>query len=236
MPKTFLFVCFFIVNIVFSQQEQPKDSLQYDVNQSITPISLENNWKDAYTNNEYSYESLQGEGENLLGRLLLAISNFFEKTFGIKIDPTTSKILQDIFIFIMAILAIYLILKHVLAADLQNILSSKKEDFAMVDLSQTNIENIDLDSMSSEAYYNGNYRLAIRFEFLKLLQHLSQNSLINWEYHKTNQDYLAETQSTDIHDNFQTAVYTYEWIWYGDHPIEENIYHQTSRLFSQIKS
>lgn len=79
-----------------------------------------------------------------------------------------------------------------------------------------NIEEIDADAEYKAALANGNYRLAIRMMFIKSLQKLSANNLIEWEKEKTNRDYTRELNDVSLRQSFRRTASIYELVWYGD--------------------
>jgi len=89
-----------------------------------------------------------------------------------------------------------------------------------------NIEEIDAISGYEEALLNGDYRLALRMQFIKVLQALSTNDLIHWKPDKTNRHYLNETRGLEIHPTFRSLAQTYEWVWYGNSAIGKETFDQ----------
>ena len=80
----------------------------------------------------------------------------------------------------------------------------------------------------------GNYRLAIRLLFLRLLKNMSEKSIIVYKQDKTNLDYLLELQPTNYYTNFFRITRNYEYSWYGQFMVSEDAYKIVRRDFDQF--
>ncbi len=74
---------------------------------------------------------------------------------------------------------------------------------APLNIQEEHIENIDLDSYIKNALKEENYRLAIRYMYLKSQKLLSLNNIIDWHFEKTNSDYYREIESVGLKENFK---------------------------------
>jgi hypothetical protein len=77
------------------------------------------------------------------------------------------------------------------------------------------IRGLNFDEEINKAIEKQNYRLAIRFLYLKLLHLLNQKGFINWLPEKTNRRYLQELSDETISRYFKNLSYIYEYSWYG---------------------
>ena len=78
------------------------------------------------------------------------------------------------------------------------------------------IEDIDAVSAYKSAILAGDYRLAIRMQFIKCLQTLSTGGYIDWEKEKTNRDYAREISQSELRRSFRELATIFERCWYGD--------------------
>lgn len=85
-----------------------------------------------------------------------------------------------------------------------------------------------------KAAAQGNYRLAIRLLFLKLLKNMSEKSIILYKQDKTNLDYLGELHPTNYYTNFFRITRNYEYSWYGHFIVSEDAYKIIQRDFDQF--
>ena len=70
----------------------------------------------------------------------------------------------------------------------------------------------------------GNYRLAVRLHFLRLLRQLSDNNLIQYKHDRTNFDYLLQMNKTNFYPEFSGLTRSYEYSWYGQFDIDQDKY------------
>lgn len=80
----------------------------------------------------------------------------------------------------------------------------------------------------------GNYRLAIRLMFLRVLKNLSERNIIRYKQDKTNLDYLMEVQPTAHYRDFFKVTRNYEYSWYGQFAINEEAYRIIRNEFDQF--
>ena len=93
---------------------------------------------------------------------------------------------------------------------------------------------IDPNELLSEALEKGNYRGAVRALFLRNLQYLDNNKLINWKSYKTNRDYLYELSSYAKKAEISWMINIYERIWYGNTPIDADVYNAIEPRYSSL--
>ncbi|MBN8835041.1 MAG: hypothetical protein ABS68_10385 [Niastella sp. SCN 39-18] len=79
----------------------------------------------------------------------------------------------------------------------------------------------DYSSLIDKCLVAGNYRLATRYYFLKILQHLHERQHIHFSTEKTNAAYLSE-MPVPLQPEFSTIALHYEYVWYGNKPIDKN--------------
>lgn len=96
-------------------------------------------------------------------------------------------------------------------------------------------EDIDITSETDfqekikEALNQNNFRLAIRYHYLFLLQLMSQNGNITYHKEKTNADYRYEIKNQALAEAFDYTSYIYDYIWYGGFEMNPSQY-QMARL------
>ncbi len=86
------------------------------------------------------------------------------------------------------------------------------------------------DELISGAVKKEDYRLATRYQFLKLLQQLREKNHIAYEPDKTNSRYLREIPLA-LQPAFSALVLQYEFAWYGHYDIREGHYHSLEKDF-----
>ncbi len=70
----------------------------------------------------------------------------------------------------------------------------------------------------------GNYRMAVRLMFLRLLKNMSERNIIQYKQDKTNLDYLLQLHPTRYYSHFFRLTRNYEYSWYGQFDVNEATY------------
>jgi hypothetical protein len=83
------------------------------------------------------------------------------------------------------------------------------------DITGENIFDINYQKEIEKAVNTGDYRLAIRLMFLRLLKELSQKKIIEYKQERTNFDYLVQLYRTGYYNDFFRLTRNYEYAWYG---------------------
>jgi hypothetical protein len=139
-------------------------------------------------------------------------------------------VFYGVIIAIIAIL-IFMIIKNVSRPGNRKIETSEAEISTQVE----DINDLDLDSLLLKTLAAGNHRLAIRLYFLGLLKKLNETGLIVWKKDKTNRDYLTELFPKEQYfEDVRKLTLAYEEVWYGDHSLPTELYHQLSDEFKAI--
>jgi len=205
-----------------------------DEGSSLTERQINEDLSQKYTGEDFNYEVNTGESTNLLARFIRWVLNSLGETFGLDISPQTLLILEYTIYALMGALVIYLLVRVFINEKFSAIFSKKAKSIVNIDLSEHHIESIDLDALMNDALNNKDYRLAVRYQFLKILKLLSQRNLIDWHFEKTNVDYEREIQQSNLQQEFKNASYLYENIWYGEQLIDETGYTKTSSRFTRL--
>ncbi|MFV8226074.1 DUF4129 domain-containing protein [Christiangramia aquimixticola] len=96
------------------------------------------------------------------------------------------------------------------------------------------IKNEDLDSLIKNAVKNQNYRLAVRYHYLKELRRLDELNIIEYQYQKTNKEYVLEIVDLELRNLFLDITKLYEFIWYGNFRVSEGDYHLAEAGFNNL--
>jgi hypothetical protein len=102
------------------------------------------------------------------------------------------------------------------------------------EVEEENIHEIDFDKDIRDAENEGDYRRAIRLQFLKVLKNLSDAELIFWDPNKTNYQYLYELKGTNLYNPFVSCVNVFDRVWYGEWQIDKMYYTTNKTLFEDL--
>lgn len=102
------------------------------------------------------------------------------------------------------------------------------------EITAENIENADIHALIKNAENDNDYRLAIRYYYLLVLKTLSLKNHIKFEDDKTNNEYLDEVSSKPFSKDFAYTSYLYNYIWYGEFPLNTDKYNKAKNNFSSF--
>lgn len=98
------------------------------------------------------------------------------------------------------------------------------------------IHSKNIDQLIEEALRNGQFRLAVRYYYLKLLQLMDETGFIEYQFQKTNEDYWTEIRSEDLQLHFKKITHIYDFIWYGDFKISPEEFQLAQKSFEQMQT
>jgi len=98
------------------------------------------------------------------------------------------------------------------------------------------INNMQLNELIAQAIQVKDYRLAVRFHYLLILQKLTDKELIVWQQEKTNEDFIREVAKLKIASDFTEITQLYDFVWYGNFEINEPEFLKATTLFNTLKN
>ena len=113
----------------------------------------------------------------------------------------------------------------------------RREKFLKPSITETAVLEVapktvaEYDKLIHQSYRLGDYRMAVRYLFLKNLVMLSGKELIYLSADKTNYQYVQEIDDTYKHD-FAALVLNYEYVWYGNFPLTADAFTGIEKKFS----
>lgn len=226
-----IFIFFFVFGIPIWAQESSDIAID---SSAVDQRHFEKDIAERYTGNQYNYDSLEGEADNLI---LRGIQWFFDKignVFNIEFSPAMYLLIEKIVYALLIAFAIYILVKLLVGKEASSFFSKKSRTAAPLQYREEHIENIDLDSYIKSALKEKNYRLAIRYMYLKSLKLLSAQNLIDWHFEKTNTDYVNEIENSSLKDNFKEISYWYDHIWYGEFAVDEKGFETAQKDFERL--
>lgn len=194
-----------------------------------TNRTFDTNFKNLYSGNKYDYE-----GKKIVTKTPAGSGNYEDyknKSAKVKEDDTSDGFSVNLrslgWLFYLALFAAVLYLVYILLNEGGSGLFSSKghktiENFE--DITSENIENADINALINRAENNQDYRLAIRYYYLLVLKTLTLKNHIKFEDDKTNADYLNNIKSKPFSGAFEHISYLYNYIWYGEFPLDIHQY------------
>jgi hypothetical protein len=139
----------------------------------------------------------------------------------------------SILILLAIVVVTYFVVK-VTGMDQNGLFGRSTKGLKNYELSQTDIHHISFDNEIKKAIGSGNYRLAIRLQYLQALKNLSDNGHIEWRINKTNTDYVVETNGKPFNNVFATLTSNFEYAWYGEKRVSKEQFLELQNEFQQF--
>lgn len=117
-----------------------------------------------------------------------------------------------------------------------SVLAEKKQPGVLLSDDEKIIRKKDISALISKAKQEKNYRLAVRYYYLLILKKLRDENLIDYQFQKTNEEYLSEITAPSLKKQFQSITHIYDFIWYGDFPIDETGFEEAEKNFKQMQT
>ena len=188
-----------------------------------------------YFGEDFTYKVNTQETQNVILRFLSWFFKMLGDLFGFEVSTEFVKYFQVLIYIIIAAFVIYLFIRFFTHENGRTLFSKKATAFPGVDLSQQHITQVDFTILLEKALADKDYRLAIRYQYLISLKVLATQEKISWEFHKTNLDYIQELSNTSLKETFGKISYIYDYIWYGEQPIDQQKYQQAVGTFHHLK-
>ncbi|HWD90557.1 MAG TPA: DUF4129 domain-containing protein [Mucilaginibacter sp.] len=171
--------------------------------------------------------------ERLWNRFWRWVDSLFPKFSG---GGNVVAVIKFLLIAAFAFLIIWLITR-LFKIDLLRLFGKKKNDDGIPYSEQTeNIHEINFDEAINKALHDRNYRLAVRLLYLRSLKQLNDAGLIHWRMEKTNLAYLNELENPEYKRLFGALTVRFEYVWYGDFPINNEVFQNIDSLFRDFNS
>lgn len=185
--------------------------------------------RDLQTDHDYQYGRDTPPPENPITRFF---SWLFQKISQFLRSKAYENVWQYVILAAVAGLAIYLLAK----AEVLGFLFPKKAQATGMDYENLaeDIQEIDFDTAIEEAIAVRNFRLAVRLLYLQTLKQLTNAGHIAYKPDKTNRQYVQELANTPLQSDFEKLTRRFEFVWYGDFPVDDAQFTTTRDEFRQF--
>ncbi len=225
---------FFIPVISNAQAVKPKtvvNELRID-SAKITPSKFDKDSISSYKEQrEFQYDEVGQQQLSWWDKFWM----WFWNLIGSLIQGATSNLISRyIFIGLGIALILYIVIKTIGA---ENIFRKKsKETILPYDVITENIHEIDYEQELQRLVAERKFRLAVRLLYLRALKKLSDAEIIDWQPDKTNYNYLMEITKPELRNDFSRLTLQFDYIWYGDFPIDEVKFEPINQSFNQFNN
>lgn len=187
---------------------------------------LNENFKDEYKGEKFNYDRIVKEKERKPQQINPPM---------FQIPGGALQFLMYAVLGIILILIIYFILKSAggisFGKEKRKIKYDTSDEAGEEDLEQ--IQNNNFEFLIDKAKSEQDYRKAIRYYYLWVLQKLTDRSLIQWHKDKTDFEYLQELKNHSIKEDFSTNTYIYDHTWYGNFSLNLKEFELAESIFQR---
>ncbi|MCC6372209.1 MAG: hypothetical protein IT236_14490 [Bacteroidia bacterium] len=168
-----------------------------------------------------------------------AMNNFLEWLAGKLFNNVTSESLvytRRIILWTIIILSLIIVVRILWRSQLLWLTkpAPKATAFSFSDVTE-DLSAVNFDREINKAIQNSDYRLAIRWLYLKTLFIMDQKKHIHFAPYKTNIDYRYELKDKNLEPGFISLSRIYEYVWYGQFVITEMHYNNYLEEFNQYQ-
>ena len=181
---------------------------------------------------DFSYMNLTVRPPSIWQRLKWWFGDLIAKIFSNPNSPWLSRIIFYCLLFVVLGGAIFymLRLKYGRAVSSESKYTSSINTGAL-----KSTKAIDFDKLIDEAQRTKNFKLAIRYVYLKSLAFLASQELIKLKDWKSPYDYERELKSEMV-PIYVGLTHLFEYVWYGDFDAGESEFERGSDLAKQLEN
>lgn len=219
----------------------PSDSVLtdgYTTSNTFFPKNLDPNLKNKYKGQEFDYTTIKPR-ETLWDRIKRRIAELLKSIFGeVDVQKTgdITMVVLRLFAIILGAFVLYVLISYLLGKEGNLFFSKKNKKLQIHDENlNENIHEINFPEEILRFEKEGNYRYAVRYQFLKTLKNLSDKNLVDWVPEKTNRDYITEINNSTQKENFRELVRIFDYVWYGEFDINLNNYNHFKETFNSFQ-
>lgn len=222
------------------EYQNPRDVLTYDES-SITTTPLDEEQIEGYKNDsDFNYKEELPE-DNWWTRFKRKLSDLYYRFFDWLLGGVPAEGIWAFVIgylpYILLVFFIAFIIWVFLKIDTGSLMMEKiKAPETLLSDDEALLQRQDIQQLIDQALANGNYRLAIRFYYILLLQSLTNKELIDWKVQKTNHDYIYEITDLNMRKQFIKVTDIYDYIWYGNFDVDEKAFTKAESSFKTLNN
>ena len=240
MLKNLIYISFLCFTITLFSQEKIT-GIRIDSSQVIQKKFDQKVLESFKTQDDFNYSIAPNEANVFeriwawLGRVVKRMLSFIFDDIGPAVGVLAA-IVKAIPWIVLGLL-LFFILKFFLKVNTRNA-TDVLETIPSIQLTNDEelINNMQLNELIAQAIQVKDYRLAVRFYYLLILQKLTDKELIVWQQEKTNEDFIREVAKLKIASDFTEITRLYDFVWYGNFEINEPEFLKATTLFNTLKN
>ena len=210
--------------------------LKRATNKTVQSISINRDkLSDVQDNESYQYEPKRVE-KNFLEEasdwLSAKWNKLMEWIFGDKQGNEILNFIINYFPYLLLAIGIFIIVRLLYKYDVFKKRAARQNppDIRLADDEEI-VKSSNISTLIDKSKQESDYRMAIRYLFLNMLRQADQQELIRFTKNKTNDDYIVEIKDKTLARGFENLTYYYDFIWYGQYPVDETFFAQLEEKF-----
>lgn len=240
-----LLVIFLLLSNSLTLQGQTTDSLQEKqeiYSEEITPVPLkfeEEKLRSFKEDPDFNYtEDIQEDNwwTSFKRYISMQWKKLLNWLFGdLEASPLLAFFLKSL-PYLLVILALSLLVYMFTRLDLgETFLKTPGKGSVVLDEEENIIRFEDIKELIAKAVSNNDFRLAVRYHFLYILQQMSLTGIVTYDSTKTDEDYLNEIKKENLKPIFKKLNRIYDFVWYGHFETGEEVYLRIQKEFQEME-
>jgi hypothetical protein len=129
--------------------------------------------------------------------------------------------------YLLMIFAVVMIVLNITGIEIRRFFVREAKVVMPTLIGEENIREMNMDELIADAASRKQWRLSVRYQYLKALRLLTDRDLIRWKIGKTNMDYYHELKDATLKEMFLKATDDFENAWYGNGEVTEAHYQES---------
>jgi hypothetical protein len=207
---------------------------------NIAPVYLPQSPSEIYTGSNFNYVEQGNEPdflERLWAQIQAAIIRFLNSLFNWNLRPDALSGRAVVWITLTVLMVALMVAIYIFFfKKLRNSLGRADDNLISVDEAERNLSEINLDLLIENALAAKNFRLAVRFCYLKILKLLAAKQIVDYQYQKTNYEYAYQIGTRELQTPFREVSFVFDCCWYGEYEAKEQDYLFAKQKFDEIST
>lgn len=195
--------------------------------------TFEDGFKEKYKDSDFNYKPptiAKSRWERIKEWFLRWLGELFTSDNPDKTNSIVRIVLRVVAIVVI-LFVVYLIVASIINNEGMWIFGRSRKKIAATAMGSEDITQMDFRTLIENTKKDDNYRLAVRYYYLWLLKKLSVNNIIDWNWEKTNSDYLYEIKDASLRKEFEYLSYVYDYSWYGEFTLTGELFDKAEKAF-----
>ena len=219
--------------------DQDTTQLKPAANKTVQKISIDTDKLQEFKQNEdYQYKPKDIK-KNFLEKIADWLSakwdELMEWIFGEKKGSQFLSFMIKYLPYLLLAIGVFIIIRLLYKYDVfkRRAAAQNQPDIQLAD-DEKIVKSSNISDLIKNAKVQKDHRMAVRYLYLNLLRQLDTREYIRFKKDKTNDDYIAELSDQPLISEFENLTYYYDFIWYGQYPVDEAFFSQIEQKFDHF--